>query len=68
MLGVNNPSGLAVDWISKNIFISTNEEEARIVACNLKGEFFTVIYSSDKSILNERVSTPETEGLRDRVK
>ena len=55
VLGVNNPSGLAVDWISKNLFISTNENESRIIACNLKGEFFTIIFSSRDANIDEKV-------------
>lgn len=54
--GLNNPNGLAIDWISKNIFISTNEEEARIVACNLKGEFFSVIFSNEQPVLGMKVN------------
>lgn len=53
--GLNNPTGLAIDWISKNIFVCTNEEEARIIACNLKGEFFSVIFSNDKLVLENNV-------------
>ncbi|XP_027843018.2 low-density lipoprotein receptor-related protein 1 [Aphis gossypii] len=56
--GIHQPHGFAIDWISKNIFIAVSSDQnpiaeekntgARtIIACNLEGEYFTTIYSSD---------------------
>lgn len=57
--GIGTPSGFAIDWISNNIFISVNSDqepgEALIVACNLIGQYFTVIF-------NNKLSS-EQEGL-----
>lgn len=58
-LGIHQPRGFAIDWISKNIFVAVNSDHSSlpieekttsattIIACNLEGEYFTTIYSSD---------------------
>lgn len=46
--GVEHPNGLAIDWISGNLFVtSSGAGENHISVCNLKGEFISVA-----SILN----------------
>jgi len=58
LLGIHQPHGFAIDWMSKNMFIAVSSDQnplteekisgARtIIACNLDGEYFTTIYSSD---------------------
>ncbi|XP_014241482.1 low-density lipoprotein receptor-related protein 1 [Cimex lectularius] len=45
--GITTPYGFAIDWISKNMFISSREDNRlKIVATNLQGEYFTRIYTS----------------------
>ncbi|CAB3364278.1 Hypothetical predicted protein [Cloeon dipterum] len=45
---IESPGGLAIDWISGNMFIaSTGNSQNRIIACNLEGEFFTKIVVND---------------------
>lgn len=47
---ISNLSGFAIDWISNNMYMSTDSgSTSRIIACNLKGEFITIIH---KDLLN----------------
>lgn len=47
---ISNLSGFAIDWISNNMYMSTEStDNSRIIACNLKGEYITVIH---KELLN----------------
>ncbi|XP_059475497.1 low-density lipoprotein receptor-related protein 1 isoform X2 [Neocloeon triangulifer] len=44
---IENPSGLAIDWISSNMFIGWGTDKSVISACNLEGEYFTRIVEND---------------------
>jgi Low-density lipoprotein receptor repeat class B len=45
---IENPTGLAIDWISGNMFISSSGTvQNQIIACNLEGEFVTKILVKD---------------------
>lgn len=40
-----NVGGFAVDWISRNMYVSTeSEDNSRILASNLRGEFVTEVH------------------------
>lgn len=42
---ITNLSGFAIDWISNNMYMSTEYgETSRIIASNLKGEYITIIH------------------------
>ncbi|XP_055372745.1 prolow-density lipoprotein receptor-related protein 1 [Condylostylus longicornis] len=41
---VQKPLGFAVDWISKNLFVSSAKEKCQILATNLNGEFVTEVH------------------------
>ncbi|XP_050540895.1 low-density lipoprotein receptor-related protein 1 [Daktulosphaira vitifoliae] len=56
--GIHKPHGFSIDWTARNMFIAVssdqqyfNEENSSgvnlIVVCNLNGEYFTILYSSD---------------------
>lgn len=50
---LENLSGFAVDWISLNMYISTESSANSIIlACNLKGEFVTEIHKDLLSVLS----------------
>ncbi|CAH2009921.1 unnamed protein product [Acanthoscelides obtectus] len=53
--GLQKPSGLAVDWISNLLFISS---ETGILVCNLNGEFTSVLYEN-LNILSIAANPPE---------
>lgn len=48
-----NLSGFAVDWISRNMYFSTeSDENSRILASNVRGEFVTQIHSDLLTVLS----------------
>lgn len=50
---LENLSGFAVDWISLNMYVSTESSSNSIIlACNLKGEFVTEIHKDLLSVLS----------------
>lgn len=47
-LGIEQPTGLAIDWISELMFVSSSGATYNhISACNLEGEYSTVILQGD---------------------
>ncbi|XP_050433383.1 low-density lipoprotein receptor-related protein 1 isoform X2 [Adelges cooleyi] len=56
--GIHQPLGFAIDWMSRNMFVAVSTDQhslveenitvaKTIIACNLNGEYFTTLYSSD---------------------
>lgn len=59
---LENLSGFAVDWISLNMYISTeSSSNSVILACNLKGEFVTEIHKDLLSVLSIAVDPVQGE-------
>ena len=48
---IENPFGLALDWISGNIFITSQETKPKIYVCNTNGEYI-------HTVINQNLSKP----------
>ncbi|BET02800.1 low-density lipoprotein receptor [Nesidiocoris tenuis] len=62
--GIENPQGFSIDWISKNMFVSSSSHsKINIFACNLQGEYFTNIY--ENNLAKHKDEQGEIEGSFD---
>jgi len=46
---IENPSGLAIDWIAGNIFVTSQETKPKIYVCNSNGEYIHTVIDRNLS-------------------